>query len=230
MNFPASAGRDDHQLFSSLHTGGLGITDIGMHAPSIFLAATRKTTSALLAAVGPRYAKIFWEWLDCDTPATADLRRAQGELLKLGDAAPSANPPLPDIQPKIPTATCLLGSAGETYGDVLAEVAQSGVIGHRQRLRGLRCSVIPADLGYGRMQAGGYGLHQRPAAQAPVPGGQRDVHAHDAEITRHVADPERHWLRSPVPQVQPPQAHCTAYQSTPRRVPPRGCPEIQRRS
>ena len=102
MHFPAAERADDHQLFTSLHTGGLGITDIATHAPSIFLAATRETASALLAAVGPRYEKIFWAWLDCDIPATTDLRRARGELMKLGDAAPVANPPLPEIQPKVP--------------------------------------------------------------------------------------------------------------------------------
>jgi hypothetical protein len=102
MYFPAAELNDDHQLFTSLHIGGLGITDIVTHAPSIFLAATRETASALLAAIGPRYEKIFWAWLDCDTPATADLRRARDALSKLGDAAPAANPPLASIQPKVP--------------------------------------------------------------------------------------------------------------------------------
>ena len=102
MLFPAAVQNDDHQFFTSLHIGGLGITDIVNHAPSIFLAATRETASALLTAIGPRYEKIFWAWLDCDSPATADLRRARDALLKLGDAAPAANPPLAFIQPKVP--------------------------------------------------------------------------------------------------------------------------------
>ena len=51
------------QLLSSLHVGGLGISDLRALSPTIFLAAYRETCLQIYTSLGDRYQTINGAWL-----------------------------------------------------------------------------------------------------------------------------------------------------------------------